>query len=317
MTHRSSVTFCNISSFPSFRLNYSHSMGRHALSLEKRAQLRSEQKRKLYARAVTLYQQYQELNDGVVHGLRQVCKEVAAEYRRETGKIVEIHHTTVRNLLKGGRHLAVSNAEKSWLTLEETEAVISYALELALWGHPLDHRRLKEHVDEICRSRLGSKFPEEGVGKRWTYRFVARHSDRLHVFNASSLDTLRGQAVNPHSNKLYFDLMEELAKTGNDGKPMAPECMHAFDEIGFNNLSGGATKVIGHTGKKMQYQQRGANREMTTVLVTICADGTSIPPAMIFKGKGYSVKWQQNDPLNSMCVLKRSFLTVKGSNQLQ
>ncbi|KAE9385473.1 hypothetical protein BT96DRAFT_788127, partial [Gymnopus androsaceus JB14] len=69
--------------------------------------------------------------------------------------------------------------------------VISYALELACWGHPLDHQQLKEHVDEICCSRLGSKFPEEGIGKRWTYRFVAQHLDRLHVFNASSLDTLR------------------------------------------------------------------------------------------------------------------------------
>ncbi|KAE9393716.1 hypothetical protein BT96DRAFT_1050396 [Gymnopus androsaceus JB14] len=70
---------------------------------------------------------------------------------------------------------------------------------------------------------------------------------------------------------------------------MAQECMHAFDEIGFNNLSGGATQVIGRTGKKMQYQQRGANQEMTTVLVTICADGTSIPPAQIFKGKGIAL----------------------------
>ncbi|KAE9403380.1 hypothetical protein BT96DRAFT_753483, partial [Gymnopus androsaceus JB14] len=108
-----------------------------------------------------------------------VCKEVAAEYRQETGKVVEINHTTVWNLLKGGRYSAEFNAEKSWLTSEETKAVINYALELASWGHPLDHRRLKEHVDEICRSRLGSKFPEKGVGKRWTYRFVARHSDCL------------------------------------------------------------------------------------------------------------------------------------------
>ncbi|KAE9390687.1 hypothetical protein BT96DRAFT_768537, partial [Gymnopus androsaceus JB14] len=99
-----------------------------ALSLEKRAQLRSEEKKRLHARAVTLYQQYQELNDSVIHGLRQVFQEVAAEYRQETGKVVKIHHTTLRNLLKGGRHLAVSNAEKSWLTSEETEVVISYAL---------------------------------------------------------------------------------------------------------------------------------------------------------------------------------------------
>ncbi|THU97084.1 DDE-domain-containing protein, partial [Dendrothele bispora CBS 962.96] len=94
--------------------------------------------------------------------------------------------------------------------------------------------------------------------------------------------------------------MERLANTGNDGEPMLADLMWAFDEIGFNNLSGAPTAVIGRTGKKRQYQQQGANREMTTVLVAICADGTTIPPAQIFKGKGYSVTWQRNDPVNAM-----------------
>lgn len=209
-------------------------------------------------------------------------------------------HATIGRLAKGRQMLAHFNAEKSWLTQEETEVVISFTLECASWGHPLDHCRLKEHVDELCHARLGLEFPEQGVRRTWTYHFIAKHSDCLHVFNTSPLDTLHRQAVNPHSNKLYFDMLEEFALTGDDGKLMSPKCIWAFDEIRFNNLSGSPTKVIGYTGKKQQYQQQGANREMTMVLVTICADGTTIPPAMIFKGKGYCVSWQCNDPLNAM-----------------
>ncbi|KAE9388254.1 hypothetical protein BT96DRAFT_770435, partial [Gymnopus androsaceus JB14] len=108
-----------------------------------------------------------------------VCNEIEAEYRKKTGKDIHLNHNTVGNLVKGGTPLAGFNAEKSWLSHAETESVITYSLELASWGHPLDHRRLKEHVDEICRAKLGSEFPKDGVGKRWTYRFVARHSDRL------------------------------------------------------------------------------------------------------------------------------------------
>ncbi|THU88830.1 hypothetical protein K435DRAFT_604063, partial [Dendrothele bispora CBS 962.96] len=108
-----------------------------------------------------------------------VCAEVEAEYTRKTNKVVSLNHVTVWNLVHGGQLQANYNAEKSWLTQEETEEVIDYVLELASWGHPLDHRRLKEHADELCRARLGSAFPESGVGKRWTYRFVAKHSDRL------------------------------------------------------------------------------------------------------------------------------------------
>ncbi|THU97964.1 DDE-domain-containing protein [Dendrothele bispora CBS 962.96] len=79
---------------------------------------------------------------------------------------------------------------------------------------------------------------------------------------------------------------------------MSAELMWAFDEIGFSETSGGATAVIGRTGRKQQYQQRGNNQELTTVLVTICADGSTIPPAQIFKGKGvgYSKKgWTDNE----------------------
>jgi hypothetical protein len=47
------------------------------------------------------------------------------------------------------------------------------------------------------------------------------------------------------------------------------------------------------------YQQRGGTRENITIIVTICADGTSTPPAVIFKGNAYQVKWGENNPLNA------------------
>lgn len=57
--------------------------------------------------------------------------------------------------------------------------------------------------------------------------------------------------------------------------------------------------MIGKAGEKPQYQQRGGSKENTTVIVTICADGTSIAPAVVFKGKGYSTSWKQDNPLNA------------------
>jgi len=48
-----------------------------------------------------------------------------------------------------------------------------------------------------------------------------------------------------------------------------------------------------------QYPQRGGNRENITVIVTICADGTTTPPAVIFKGQAFQVKWKQDNPANA------------------
>jgi hypothetical protein len=51
--------------------------------------------------------------------------------------------------------------------------------------------------------------------------------------------------------------------------------------------------------KGPQYQQRAGTRENTMVIVTIGADGTSIPPTVIFKGAAYQVSWGDNNPLNA------------------
>jgi hypothetical protein len=57
--------------------------------------------------------------------------------------------------------------------------------------------------------------------------------------------------------------------------------------------------VFAEQGKGAPYQQRAGTRENITVIVTICANGTSTPPAIIFKGSAYQVKWSQNNPLNA------------------
>jgi len=36
-----------------------------------------------------------------------------------------------------------------------------------------------------------------------------------------------------------------------------------------------------------------------TVVVVICADGTSLPPAVIFKGECFQTSWKQDNPLNA------------------
>ncbi|KAF8805870.1 hypothetical protein BYT27DRAFT_7212612 [Phlegmacium glaucopus] len=172
------------------------------------------------------------------------------------------------------------NAEKSWLLQEEVEEVIVYTIELAAQG---------------------PKFPESGVGKQWTYQFVEKHSDRLHVYTTCPLDTLRGWAVNEATNVHWLDLVEDIQLQGDDGQLIAPECTWAMDEAGFQANGGeGWGKVIGAKGKKIQYQQQAGSRETMMVLLTIGANGTALPPRVIFTGKGYLVKWKQDNPVKAL-----------------
>ncbi|KAJ7596222.1 hypothetical protein C8J56DRAFT_717225, partial [Mycena floridula] len=142
--------------------------------------LRRETLDRLMARAVVLYRAEQaQVGPGRKKGLRPICREIEKAFFQEKGQIVKLNYTTLRNLVQGGRMRSQSNAERSWLMDKEVEAVILYTIEVSAWGHGFSHYRLKEHVDEICRARLGDKFPKTGVGARWTQRFVEKHSDRL------------------------------------------------------------------------------------------------------------------------------------------
>ena len=81
---------------------------------------------------------------------------------------------------------------------------------------------------------------------------------------------------------------------------MEEEFTYSTDEIGTNPAVGQKECVM--RGKKSgpQYQQQDGNRENITLIVTVCADGTSTPPVVIFKGQGFQVKWKQDNPANSM-----------------
>jgi hypothetical protein len=279
-------------------------MARRALSKTKTAQLKHEEHTELMAKAVARYQQEQDTPSAVKKmGLRKVCTEVENEHYKKTGKRVSLNHNTLRNLVNGGRLRAAANSEKGWLVDGEADELIRYVIENAEMGHPFSHRRLKEHADEICHARLGTKFPENGVGVQWPHRFVEKHSDKLHIYTAKSLDTARGQAVNEHTNRLWFDVVEEVQLRGDDGKPIAPECTWAMDESGFQANGGeGFERVIGAKGKKVQYQQQAGTRENITVLLTIGASGVVLPPVVLYSGKGYLVKWQQENPAKASYV---------------
>ncbi|KZP02061.1 hypothetical protein FIBSPDRAFT_713162, partial [Athelia psychrophila] len=104
-----------------------------------------------------------------------ICKEVARDWKSETGQDVKLSYLTLRSHVQGGKSLSDFNAEKRLLEKEEEEVVIGFSQEMGKRGFPLSHRRLKEHVDEIMRERLGKAYPAEGVGRNWTSQFVERN----------------------------------------------------------------------------------------------------------------------------------------------
>jgi hypothetical protein len=128
-----------------------------AKSKTKHAQGAREEKDTLTAWAVVFYrlEQQKVLGPGEKWmSLHSVCRKFEGAYKVDTGKSINIDHNTLLRLVKGGKSKSLSNEEKGWLLPEEITTVIVFAKEVANRGFPLNHKRLKEAVDEICRAHL-------------------------------------------------------------------------------------------------------------------------------------------------------------------
>lgn len=241
-----------------------------AKSKTKHAQVAREEKDTLMARAVVFYrhEMEKELGPGEKRmSLRAVCRKFEVAYQVDMGKSIILDHNTLLRLVNGGKSKSLTNEEKGWLLPEEVRTVIAFAKEVENRGFPLNHKRLNEAVDEICRARPGERFPACGVGKNWTGRFVEKHHDELWMYWSHSLDNKRGRAVNPATNKAWYDLLEDVLAGRRDDEfepegaeerreldcePILPENIYGMDESGFPASSSQKEKVIGGAGKKLR-----------------------------------------------------------------
>ncbi|TFK58286.1 hypothetical protein BDN72DRAFT_782304 [Pluteus cervinus] len=227
-------------------------------------------------------------------GLRTICQDFEALYLAETGKQIRLVHTTLSKWADGGRTREEAGEDRALLTPPEVEVVIEFVKEIAARGWPESKRRVKEHVDLILRARLDSSFP--GVGKNWVARFVLKHSDRIKMADSRPLEDKCGRGVNPATNSAWWKI---LLKTIEYFR-ITRRTTYGSDEIGVQNRAEEQERVMTSKDHKgPQYQQRAGTRDNTTVIVTICADGTALPPAVIFKGAAFQVSWGENNTIGA------------------
>ena len=139
---------------------------------------------------------------------------------------------------------------------------------------------------------IGGKWP----GKSWSQRFCQRWKSDLTCKYLTTYDATRFKADSAWSYKLYFDLVEQKIQQYD----VQPQNTYNMDEKGF--LIGFLTKTkrvftrAAFDQKRILGAIRDGNREWITLIVTICADGTSIAPGLIYKAETGNIQdsWVQD-----------------------
>lgn len=171
----------------------------------------------------------------------------------------------------------------------ETQQLIDHILRCADPSFPHGCKEIERHALELARVR----HPDLAVlGSGWVDRFVARNHDQLRVHWTSNLDHSHAAGVNPMAVAHWFCLVGSAFQEYE----FAHENVYGFDESGFPFGGDGSKQcIIGRMDTSIQHVQHGGNHENITIIVTICADGTTTHPTVIFKGRKMFSDWTRSN----------------------
>jgi hypothetical protein len=128
------------------------------------------------------------------------------------------------------------------------------------------------------------------VSKSWVTRFI--NENHVHLISrwSTAMDHTRQRADSGLKYKQYFDALFDRINCYR----ILPSNTYNMDEKGFmigviNKGKRVFEKSVFERGGMKQFTQDG-NREWTTILATICADGTWVAPSAIFAAKRGNIR---------------------------
>ena len=193
--------------------------------------------------------------------------------------------------------MSAFNATKQKLTPAEEDVLVDAIILASRQGIPYTHNHIREEANAILRSRCGRQY--EKVGKCWVDNFLRRHDNRLHTYWSAPLPSVRAKAGNQDNIAGYFELVKELIANPK----VTPERVWSMDETQANPDGTPTQRVVGESGLRRQHQQGLSNKQTITVLVTIGANGSSISPTTVFKGKKIPATWKANNVSKMVYVI--------------
>lgn len=201
---------------------------------------------------------------------------------REIARKYGVEHTTLARRHKGktvSQSRSVENRSK--LSTKQEKTLVKYIQLLTERRLPPTRSMIKNYASYVA---------ESDVGWSWVTRFLNRHDDELKPIWTSAMDRNRHNADSEYKYELYFKLIGDKIEEYS----IEPENMYNMDEKGFMIGVLGRSKRIFDRGsvqaRKVKKPLQDGSRTWVTILATICADGSSLPPSIIYQSTGQDIR---------------------------
>ena len=194
------------------------------------------------------------------------------------GKFWGFSSSTISDVVHGKPPKIYAHKHQQTLSEEQENVLVEW---ICYWGErgvPMTRTTVAVKAHVISGKKIGQK---------WAYNFLNRHSNKIEKKWTRKLDSKRARNLNPIMVERFFkQLIHEVVENG-----IPEENIWNMDEKGI--VCGGQERIRAFVarGQKQATQIGQAEKETTTVVECVCANGTAISPMVIFKGKKMSGCW--------------------------
>ncbi|KAL1581768.1 hypothetical protein WHR41_09514 [Cladosporium halotolerans] len=205
-----------------------------------------------------------------------------------TAKKYQVDRKNLSKRFYGTSQSAASkHSSQQFLSTQQERTLIAYINQLTEFGLPPTPSMLRNFVCDIAKKE---------PGKNWSHRFCQRWSDTLQSKYLKPIDNSRKKAESPENFEYWFSTIAGKIEQYS----IEAQNIYNMDEKGF--LIGSLTKAKRIFTKQWFENQRllgntqDGGREWITIIATICADGTALPPSLIYMAKTGDIQdsWVQD-----------------------
>lgn len=204
-----------------------------------------------------------------------------------------IAYGTLYNKYKG-KHINKVGGQTIFSKHEEL-IILESAAKCADWGFPLtltDIRMFaKSYLDK--KGRNVKKFNNNLPGKDWAFTLLNRHNNLYGQRLATNIKQSRA-SVSKETLLKYFTNLENVLKD------VPPENIFNYDE---SNVSDDPGKKYSVYRRGVKYPEKVCNHSKSATSIMICgsANGTMLPPYIIYKSIYLYDTWKENGPVGKPC----------------
>jgi hypothetical protein len=212
---------------------------------------------------------------------------------REIARQFNVNDVTLGRRINGGLSIVESREQQQLLSIAEETALYLYNTRLSRQGYHPEPAVIKEMAEELRRARI-EKINVDGIqlvvyepiGEEWVERFIGRHP-LLKRARVQKIERLRVKEIYREDVIEWFDELDKLIRECN----IKRENIYNMDETGSSIGTLQRKHVIVNKMEQAQGKIEPGRQEWVTVVECICADGSSIPPLIIFKGENFNCQW--------------------------